>query len=59
VVNTAGLGYVPVLHGDNQVIQALCNWNARSYFAVALKPGLSASFIQNVCQGALSSSTYL
>lgn len=59
VVNTAGLGYVPVLYGNNQVIQALCNWNARSYFSVALKPRLAASFIQNICQGALSSNTYL
>lgn len=38
MVNTSGLGYIPVLHGKNQVLQALCNSNARSYFTIALKP---------------------
>lgn len=59
LVNTAALGYVPILEGNNQVVQALCNSNARSYYSVALKTSLSTTFLQNVCQGALSSSTYL
>lgn len=59
MVNVAGLGYLPVLKGNNSIVEMISTTNARSYFSVALKSNLSTNYLHNLCQGALSSNAYL
>lgn len=59
MVNVAGLEYLPVLKGNNSIVEMISTTNARSYFSVALKSNLSTNYLHNLCQGALSSNAYL
>lgn len=59
LANTVASHYVPVLHGNSQLVQHFCNANARNHFAVDLHPELTHQHLHNLCQGALASSTFL
>jgi hypothetical protein len=59
LANTAGLHYLPVLVTRAHLVSHFCNSNARNYFTVALHPNLSHAYVNNLCQGALSSNSYL
>jgi hypothetical protein len=59
LANTAGFHYLPLVVSNGHLVSHFCNSNARSYFTAALDPNLSHSYVNNLCQGALSSNTYL
>ena len=59
MANTVGLNYLPILHGDSDVVNQFCIANAKSYHCLYLQPQLSHNFLHNICQGALASNTFL
>ena len=50
---------LPIITETSDIISQFCISNAKSYFTINLQPKLSTSFLNNLCQGALSSSTFL
>jgi hypothetical protein len=59
LANTAALGYLPVLNDHSDSVTHFCSANAKNHFSVNLQPRLASTYLHNLCQGALSSSTFL
>jgi len=59
LVSTSALNYLPVLVDNGDVVAQFCTANAKSHFSINLQPLLSTTYLHNLCQGALASSTFL